>query len=207
MRCSKNSIIMKLNQIVPDSELDFFYTKTLFGSGYSIYYKRVMFAWVYDCALHLKGHKEYVDRFTELGMTALSYDTGVNIRLLNYYKITAKIWADDELLKMLVLMVLEHENKSKELIRKLKEERIKDLPNMNLSLERTMYRIGINTVANLREIGAITAYHRLKTNQRNITTNILYAIHCALIGKHVYLLTEAEKRTLNEEYQRYIESV
>ena len=62
-------------------------------------------------------------------------------------------------------------------------ERISDLPGLGPKSVAWLAEVGINTVSELREIGAVAAYRRLKHwNPRLVSLNALYALHAALEG-------------------------
>ena len=59
------------------------------------------------------------------------------------------------------------------------------LPSLGPKSEAWLREVGINTEEELRAIGAIAAYRRLKHwNPRLVSLNALYALHAALNGLH-----------------------
>ena len=66
--------------------------------------------------------------------------------------------------------------------------------------EAWLREVGINTEEELRAIGAIAAYRRLKHwNPRIVSLNALYALHAALNGLHWRAVDDATKARLRAE--------
>ncbi|MHA1572635.1 MAG: TfoX/Sxy family protein, partial [Alphaproteobacteria bacterium] len=64
-------------------------------------------------------------------------------------------------------------------------DRVSELPNLGPKSVLWLAEVGINSVAELREVGAVVAYRRLKHwNPRLVGLNALYAMHAALEGVH-----------------------
>ncbi len=62
-------------------------------------------------------------------------------------------------------------------------DRISDLPNLGPRSVEWLFEVGVESVSQLRELGAVAAYRRLKHwNPRLVSLNALYAIHGALEG-------------------------
>lgn len=87
---------------------------------------------------------------------------------------------------------------------KLKEPRIKDLPNMTASLERSLFKVGITNVDIFRQTGTIQSYAKLKQSNKSLSNNVLFILHSALNGKHVATLTDEQKCAIKKEYNQFI---
>lgn len=198
-------IINKLLSCLPLHNDNQITVKSLFG-GSGISCNEIMFAWVYEHNLYLRGHPQYLHLFVELNMQPLAFDTGVMVKLLQYYQVTDQLWQNEKELITIIQMVIEYSLFDKELQRKAKESRIKDLPNMNLSLERSLFRAGITNVAIFRQQGAFKSYLQLTQINKNVSKNVLFILHSALTGIHVATLTETQKKRLKKEYHEFIQN-
>ncbi|WP_392552002.1 TfoX/Sxy family DNA transformation protein [Orbus wheelerorum] len=202
MKEYKKSIINKLSSCFTQYEMKQISIKPLFG-GAGVCLNEVMFAWIYDNNLYLRGHVDYLTRFIQLNMEPLIFGTGVTVKLLQYYKVTNYLWGDEKAFKDIVQMVIKYACLDKLSKRRIKESRIKDLPNMTLSLERSLFRVGIINLAAFRRQGSFKSYYKLEQCNKSLSKNILYTLHSALMGNHVATLTEEQKNTLKKEYNEF----
>lgn len=201
MKEHDENILNKLSALLFNHEINEITIISLFG-GSGVYCNGIMFAWVYENNLYLKGHADYLDIFVQQKMKRLEFHTGVTIKLLQYNQVTDFLWQNEKELIKIVKMVIEHTHQMQSL--QLKEPRIKDLPNMTSSLERSLFKVGITNIDIFRQMGVFESYFKLKQANRNISTNVLYTLHSALIGKHVATLTSSQKCAIKAEYRLFI---
>ncbi len=85
-------------------------------------------------------------------------------------------------------------------------KRLRDMPGLGPKSENWLSEIGIHTPDELREIGAIRAYIRLKNECRNKPSlNFLYAMVGAIEGKNWLTIAKHEKSRLLTELEGYRE--
>lgn len=81
------------------------------------------------------------------------------------------------------------------------------LKNLGMATVNILHAIGINSYAELREIGAVETYRRIKARDINVSKVMLYALQGALMDVHwndlspdlkQQLVAEAEQDTLSE---------
>jgi DNA transformation protein and related proteins len=81
----------------------------------------------------------------------------------------------------------------------LAERAIGDLPGLGPKTELWLREVGIHTEGELRAIGAVAAYRRLKFwNPRLVSLNALYALHGALNGLPRHAIDEETKARLRK---------
>lgn len=61
---------------------------------------------------------------------------------------------------------------------------IADLPNFGPKSKTMLAKAGIDTVEQLRNLGAVRAYLQVKRNGGNASLNLLWAMEGALTGQH-----------------------
>lgn len=61
---------------------------------------------------------------------------------------------------------------------------IADLPNFGPKSQQMLAQAGIHTIAQLRELGAVRAYIKVKRAGANSSLNLLWAMEGALTGRH-----------------------
>jgi len=62
--------------------------------------------------------------------------------------------------------------------------RIADLLNLGPKSQQMLAQAGIHTIEQLRELGAVRAYVRVKLTGANSSLNLLWAMEGALSGRH-----------------------
>lgn len=198
----KNIIIRILTEILQYDE-ELITTKALFG-GSGICYKDIIFGWFYNDQFYLRGHPDYLTMMIELKMEPLILEVGVRNKLLQYYQVTKELWQNEDKLIKIIQMVVEISQQEKISKRQIREARIKDLPNMTLSLERILFKAGVINIDLLRQLGPFKVYYKLQQQNKHISKNILFSLYCALEGVHVAILTEEKRCQLMEEYNSFI---
>ncbi|QFU15379.1 TfoX/Sxy family protein [Microvirga thermotolerans] len=74
------------------------------------------------------------------------------------------------------------------------------LPGIGPATQQALKEVGIETVADLRSLGAVEAYRRLKfMAPRRVSLNALYALEAALRGCHWLDLPSSVKTVLQDE--------
>ena len=76
-------------------------------------------------------------------------------------------------------------------------KRLRDLPNMRLTLERMVKKVGISDVSSFMEIGAAEVYKKVRHQYgENTDTNLLWKFAGAVEGTHWSLLSNKTKKEL-----------
>lgn len=73
------------------------------------------------------------------------------------------------------------------------------LKNLGMASVNILHAIGINTYADLRQVGAVEAYKRIKARDINVSKVMLYALQGALMDVHWNDLTPDLKQRLVDE--------
>ncbi len=76
------------------------------------------------------------------------------------------------------------------------------LKNLGMATVNILQAIGINTVEDLRAVGAVEAYKRIKARDINVSRVMLYALQGALMDVHWNDLPPELKSQLVEEAER-----
>ncbi|ELP5729302.1 TfoX/Sxy family DNA transformation protein [Vibrio vulnificus] len=77
-------------------------------------------------------------------------------------------------------------------------QRLKDLPNINLTLERRLLTVGIETIDQLRQLGACKVYLSLSSRYK-CPSKTLYCLEAAIRGIHVAVLADSERRSIDHQ--------
>lgn len=193
-----NQVISRFNSVF--NHLTY---RPIFG-GYGISEHGVMFALVYHEKLYLKASGELLQEFTQLKMPQLIVTYANKRKILQYYGVTPEQWADDVILltlfKRALSMIVDEQKKEHQ----EKSMRLREYPNISMSLERLLNKIGIMDIETLKFIGAVDAFQRLKANCDKISINVMYQLDGAIHGCHVAVLDENRKLALFNEFNKRI---
>ena len=179
-----------LNKLIGDVT-----SKNLF-TGHGLFYKKEdMFAIWLSGKLYLRAENELADKLNRLGCTQfVSIDFNKRYSLMHYHELSAQVLADNKLLKNLIylsLIQIKDIRVAKELE---KANRIKELPNLTIKHERALKKIGVTTVDELRQCGAIKAIIELKKIGVEATEVFYWKLVGALEGRHYLSYSEEEKK-------------
>ena len=76
------------------------------------------------------------------------------------------------------------------------------LKNLGMASVNILHAIGVNSYEDLTEVGAVEAYHRIKSRGINVSKVMLYALQGALMDVHWNDLTPELKAQLVEEAEQ-----
>ena len=129
-------------------------------------------------------------------LTALAFTRHGRDVCLNYYKVDEALWQDEKQLLSLSKLALEGAQNEKQ--KRAAGGRLKDLPNLNYSLENMLWLAGIHDVETLRATGAREGWLRLRKINKTAGIRILLALAGALTGQHAAALPAQLKQELLE---------
>jgi len=73
---------------------------------------------------------------------------------------------------------------------------IADLPNLGAKSQQMLHRAGIDSIAQLRELGAVRAYLQVRRGGGNASLNLLWALEGALSGRYWQEVAKHERLRL-----------
>lgn len=73
---------------------------------------------------------------------------------------------------------------------------IADLSNLGPKSQQMLAQAGIHTIAQLRQLGAVRAYVKVKRAGTNASLNLLWAMEGALTGQHWQVVAKQERLRL-----------
>lgn len=173
--------------------------KNHFG-GYCLLVDNAIVGVILDGHFYLRGCLFAGSHFEASGLSRLVYSKkGIPLEL-RYYQLSEKIWHDEALCQYYI--ELAYRSAMEELQQKKSVvARIKDLPNMNMSVERALGKIGIYHVEELRMMGAKACFLKLKQDGRNSPSiKFLIGLAAAIEGCHSAVLPSIIKQELINWY-------
>lgn len=162
------------------------HSRPQFG-GYSLSSRGAMFAIVSEGELYLRATQDNENRMRALSMQQfVYYKRGMDI-LLRYFRVNEALWQEpDQLIALADESIRGMENEKA--ARNDQPRRLKDLPNINLTLERILWQIGVKNSAELRNQGAISTYVKICTLKKELGLGTLLALEGAILGFHKSVL-------------------
>lgn len=184
------------------NELGELTSRSMFG-GYGICKDNVMFGLVSEDKFYLRANKQLESIFISNGMSQFIYSKrGIPV-LMRYYHVHEFLWKNEENLKRFVSYALSSaitdmmEKKGQEITR------LKDLPNLNIAIERLLRQIGICNRDDLINLGAFNTYIKLREFKRDVKIDMLFYLSGAIEGCHVAALSDSIRHNLIEQLQIY----
>lgn len=166
-------------------------------SGYGIFHGDDMFGVYQNGIFYLRAkHKlaEYLENNGAARWIAPNNSTKLTIN--HYYQLPNAITQDPAVYKWVVHESIQQLREEK-LIRNMKKfSRIKELPNLSIKHERLLAKVDIHTIKDLKIIGAVNAYVRLKKSGYIVNLQFFWNLFAALQNKNANLLTGQDKEAI-----------
>jgi DNA transformation protein len=121
---------------------------------------------------------------------------------VDYYDVT-EIFQKDRALFMQLEALAKHQSRVDKVGAKHREKRIRDLPNMRLTLERMVTKSGVSDIESFRALGAVEVYRRVEAIYgQQVNDTLLLKFAGALQGVHWQLLSDESKEALSVSLSR-----
>lgn len=173
--------------------------RSQFG-GYALLVDGIIFALVSDGELYLRANDEIENIFQTRKMSNLVYaKRGIPV-LLRYYFVDSTLWEDQDLLFHFVRLAYES-SKAEILHKESQPVRLKDLPNLNVSIERLLWKVGIKSAEELKIEGAKCSYLKIRSLNKSLGVNVLLSLAGAINGYHYAVLPPVLRNELLEWYE------
>lgn len=171
-------------------------SRSMFG-GFGIFAGETMFALVVNNKLHLRANAKTKEEFKQAGLKPYIYEKrGFPVRT-KHYAILDEWWEEPEKIIEQAKYSLEAAQVDKKAKECCTPDRIKDLPNLRLSNERMLKKVGIQTIDQLYDIGALNAYKALQKRQEaSLSLELLWALEGAIHGQHWSVIPESRRNEL-----------
>lgn len=169
--------------------------RALFG-GYSLSIDNTVFAMVAEGELYLRAAEESA----QYCIVHKPYPLKLNKRgrevLLNYYRVDDALWEDPDMLLRLSGYSLQAAQRAKAL--QSHPRRLKDLPNLNYSLEQLLFDAGITSEEMLNMLGAERCWLKMREQRKALSINVLFALEGAIVGVHAAALPASRRQALTD---------
>lgn len=177
-------------------------TRSQFG-GYGILADGIMFALITEGELYLRATASLEPAFRERGMVNMTYSKRGIPMVMRYYWVDEALWLARQELYTLAWQALREARKEVEM-KKNSKGRLKDLPNIDASMERLLWQVGIQNSYVLRLLGAQCTYLKLRQQQKNLGMKALLALAGAMSGHHHAALPSSRRDELIEWFEETV---
>ncbi|GAK83744.1 regulator of competence-specific genes [Vibrio ponticus] len=168
----------------------------MFG-GTGLFKDDAMFALISNERVFIRGGDNLDEELCDLGCEKYRHVKKQTTATVNYYDITHIFVSRDDMLDSLVKQSIDYSVSQRKFKRSSANRRLRDLPNMQLTLERMVKKAGIDDVDEFIELGAAQVFSRVKqTYGSDVDVKLLWKFAGAIDGIHWKLIQEPQKRQL-----------
>ncbi|RJX64834.1 DNA transformation protein [Vibrio sinensis] len=173
-----------------------FLKRSMFG-GTGLFQEEAMFALLSSDKIFIRGGDELDEELSALGCEKYRHVKKQTTATVNYYDITDIFVNDLDCLDDLVKKSIDYSVSQRKFKRSSANRRLRDLPNMQLTLERMVKKAGIEDVETFIELGASQVFSKVKlTYGSDVDVKLLWKFAGAIEGIHWKLIQEPRKRQL-----------
>lgn len=177
-------------------------TRSQFG-GYGLLADGTMFAVIAEGELYLRATETLEPAFRARGMVNMTYLKRGAPMTMRYYWVDEALWSDYRALQCLASQAL-HESRKEIKVKRRSKGRLKDLPNIDASMERLLWQVGIQNSYDLRLLGAKRTYLQLQQRHKNLGVKVLLALAGAMSGYHHAALPNVQRETLTTWFEETV---
>ncbi|WP_036818012.1 TfoX/Sxy family DNA transformation protein [Photobacterium sanctipauli] len=177
-------------------EFGSFEKRSMFG-GTGIFIGGAMYAIITEQALFLRGGEKLDMQLAKLGCEKFRHIKRSTTAVVNYYDITDLYSHQREKCSSLIKESIDISVSEKAYKTSEKSKRLRDLPNMRLTLERMVKKAGIPDVTSFVSLGAVEVYRKVrKSHGKDLDVKLLWMFAGAIDGCHWSLLKDDQKQRL-----------
>ncbi len=170
--------------------------RSMFG-GIGLFTDDAMFALVSNDCCYLRGGNGLDEVFTQLNCEKYKHVKKQTTATVNYYDVTDLFESGYAGLDELVQKSIEYAIKERKYQKSSASRRLRDLPNMQLTLERMVKKAGVDDVETFLELGPVKVFNKVKVAYGNdVDVKLLWKFAGATDGVHWKLIQEPRKKQL-----------
>lgn len=168
----------------------------MFG-GTGVFINGAMYAILTDQSMFLRGGEALDEKLASFDCSKFKHIKRSTTAVVNYYDVTHLFLDDREQCDELVKESIQVSNKEKAFKSSEQSKRLRDLPNMRLTLERMVKKAGIPDVSSFISLGAAEVYRKVRSSHgKDIDVKLLWMFAGAIDGCHWTLLKDDHKERL-----------
>lgn len=170
----------------------------MFG-GTGLFKDDAMYALVIHQNIFLRGGDELDTELHELGCQKYQQVKKQTTATVNYYDITKLFQSSYSMLDAVIEKSIQLSIKHRKHKKLSERSRLRDLPNMQLTLERMVKKSGVKDVETFRSLGAANVFKKVQAEYGNdVDIRLLWKFAGAIKGVHWELIKEEERQELKQ---------
>ncbi|CAE6912884.1 COG3070 Regulator of competence-specific genes [Vibrio sp. B1FIG11] len=168
----------------------------MFG-GIGLFSNDAMFALVSNDCCYLRGGNGLDEEFTQLNCEKYKHVKKQTTATVNYYDVTELFDSGFAGLDELLQKSINCSIKERKYQKSSASRRLRDLPNMQLTLERMVKKAGIDDVDTFLELGPVEVFNKVRVAYgSDVDVKLLWKFAGAIDGIHWKLIQEPRKKQL-----------
>ncbi len=170
--------------------------RSMFG-GIGLFCDDAMFALVSNDSCYLRGGNGLDEELIKLNCEKYRHVKKQTTATVNYYDITELFESGFSGLDELLQKSIDNSIKERKYQKSSASKRLRDLPNMQLTLERMVKKAGVEDVESFLELGPVAVFKKVKKAYGNdVDVKLLWKFAGAIDGIHWKLIQEPRKQQL-----------
>lgn len=172
--------------------------KTYF-SYYAVFKDGLMIALYQNGATYLRIAKKDIEHIRQHLGTYILCDEKIGIQSRKFHYMPHSLLLDTTKFKSLLFNITEELKLEKKKLHQKRATQIRNLPNMNLKLERMLKKVGITSIQDFTEEGYMATFIKLILQGFDVSEDLLFKLNGALNHQYIYTFTDQQKRELMQE--------
>lgn len=170
--------------------------RSMFG-GTGFFVRGAMFALLKEERIYLRGGLEFTEKLVSKSCKKFVHVKKSSTAIVNYYDITDLYEQDEDGLDALIRKSLDNSVTEKEYRDSKLNKRLRDLPNLRLTIERMLKKADIGTVDTFFSMTPEELFRKVQeAHGYNVDIKLLWMFAGAQTGMHWTLLSEDVKQQL-----------
>ncbi|MDD1782756.1 TfoX/Sxy family DNA transformation protein [Enterovibrio sp. ZSDZ35] len=170
--------------------------RSMFG-GTGFFVSGAMFALVKEDRIYLRGGAQLTDKLIEKECKKFVHVKKSSTAIVNYYDITELYDGEDNCLDAMVKKSVENSVAEKEYRDSKLNKRLRDLPNLRLTIERMLKKAGVEDVDTFFSMSPEELFRKVQeAHGYDVDIKLLWMFAGAQTGIHWTLLSEETKQQL-----------
>ncbi len=178
-----------------------FQKRSMFG-GIGLFNEGAMYALITNDTIFIRGGGSLDKKLVGLKCEKYKHVKKQTTAIVNYYDITDLFDSLHEELESIVRTSINFSKQQRAFQKSKDSRRLRDLPNMQLTLERMVKKAGVEDVSTFMQLGPVDVFKLVKqTYGGEVDIRLLWKFAGASNGCHWKLIHEKQKDELLELYQ------